>query len=121
MAHNASTQAMGDGNSLNKAECMLVIGDAKGEGRLEVLAAASASSSAGEDSTSKGEEGSWLVTRAPLTVTSRGLSGQGAKAQEAASKGPAPEGEEMGELPTTMSAARADGTNSSMAVGGTKE
>jgi len=46
MAHNASTQAMGDGNSLNKAECMLVIGDDKGQGLLEVLAAASASSSA---------------------------------------------------------------------------
>jgi len=127
MAHNASTQAMGDGNSLNKAECMLVIGDDKGQGLLEVLAAASASSSAGEGSTSKGEEGSWLVTRAPLTVTSKGLSRQGAGAQQAASKGPALEGEdgplkeyEM-EPPSTMSAARADGTSSGMAVGGTKE
>jgi hypothetical protein len=55
MAHNASTQAMGDGISLNKAECKLPTGDAKGEGLLDVLAAASASSSAGEDSTSKGE------------------------------------------------------------------
>ena len=128
MSHNASTQAMGDGNLLNKAEVMLVIGDAKGEGLLEVSAAASAYSSAGEDSTSKGEEGTWLMTGAPLTVTSRGMSGQEAKAQEAASKGPAPEGEEgllkeveMGELPPTMSAARADGTRSGMAMGGMKE
>ena len=64
MAHNTSTQAMGDGNSLNKAECMLMMEDAKGEGLLDVLAAAPASSSAGEDSTSKGEEGTWLVTGA---------------------------------------------------------
>ena len=127
-AHNAFTQAMGDGNSLNKAECMLVIGDAKGEGRLEVVAAASASNSAGGDSNSKGEEGCWLVTGAPLTVTSRGMSGQGAGAQEAASKGPASESEEgllkesdMEELPPTVSAARADGTRSGMAVGGMKQ
>ncbi len=133
MAHNASTQAMGDGNSLNKAECMLMMGDAKGEGLLEVSAAASASAgddstSKGDDSTSKGEEGTWLVTGAPLTLTSKGLSRQGAGAQEAASKCPASEGEEgllkeseMGELPSTMSAARADGTRSGMAVGGIKE
>ncbi len=127
MAHNASTQAMGDGNSLSKSECMLMRGDVKGEGLLEVSAAASASSSAGDDSTSKGEKGTWLVTRAPLTVPSKGLSRQGAGAQQAASKGPALEGEdgplkeyEM-EPPSTMSAARADGTSSGMAVGGTKE
>ena len=92
MAHSASTQAMADGSSLTKAECMLAVGDAQGAGLWEVLAAAAASSSAGESSASKGEEGTWLVT--PLTVTSRGLSRQGAGAQEAASKGPAPEGEE---------------------------
>lgn len=80
MAHNASTIAMGDGNSFSKAECMLLTGDARGEVLLEVSAAASASSSAGEDSVSKGEEGTWLMTGAPLTVTSRGLSKQGAEA-----------------------------------------
>ena len=79
MAHDASTQAMGDGNSHDKAECMLVIGGDKGEGLL-VLAAASASSSAGDNSIFKGEEGSWLVTGAALTVPSRGLSRQGAGA-----------------------------------------
>ena len=124
---SAFTIAKGDGNSLRKAECMRLTGDAKGEGLLEVSAAASASSSTGEDSVSKGEEGTWLVTGAPLTVTSRGLSRQGAGAQEAASKRPAPEGEEGPlkesemELPPTVSAARADGTSSGMAVRGMKE
>jgi hypothetical protein len=103
MAHNASTQAMGDGNSLNKAEVMLVIGDARGEGLLEVSAAASAYSSAGKDSTSKGEEGTWLMTGAS--------EGEEGLLKEV----------EMGELPPTMSAARADGTRSGMATGGMKE
>ena len=123
---SAFTIAKGDGNSLRKAECMLLTGEAEGEGLLEVSAAASASNS-GDDSTSKGEEGTWLVTGAPLTVTSRGLSRQGAGAQEAASKCPAPEGEEgllkecERELHPTVSAARADGTSSGMAVRGMKE
>ena len=77
MAISASTLAMGDGDSLEKAQCMLLTGEAEGEGLLEVSAAASASSSAGEDSISKGEERCWLVTGAPLIVTFRGLSGQG--------------------------------------------
>ena len=67
MAHNASTIAKGDGTSLRKAEGMPLIGDDQGEGLLEVSAAAS--SSTVEDSISKGEEGCWVVTRAPLMVT----------------------------------------------------
>ncbi len=73
----ASTSALADGDSLKKAECKVLTGETEGEGLLEVLAAASASSSAGDDSTSKGEEGCWLWTGRPLTVTFRGLSGQG--------------------------------------------
>ena len=120
MAVSAFTIALGDSNSL-------VTGEAQQEGLLEVLAAASASSSAAEASTSKGEEGCWLATGEPLTVTSTGLSRQGAGAQEAASKRPAPEAEEGPlnesemELPLTMSALRADGTSSGVAVRGIEE
>ncbi len=127
MAISASTIAMGDGDSLWKAECVLLTGENEGEVLPEVLAAASASSSAGEDSTSKGEERCWLVIGAPLMVTFRGLSGQGAEAQEAASNCPAPEGEEGQlneseiELPPTVSPARADGTSSGVAVRGMGE
>ena len=70
----ASTSAKGDGDSLKKAEWRVATGETKGQGLLEVLAAASASSSAGDDSTSKGEEG---LPGRPLTVNFRGLSGQG--------------------------------------------
>ncbi len=77
MALSTSTLALADGDSLKKAECKLLTGETEGEGLLEVLAAASASSSAGDDPTSKGEEGCCLVTGRPLTVTFRGLSGQG--------------------------------------------
>ena len=73
----ASTSARGDGDSLKKAECRLQTREAEGEGLLEVLAAASASNSAGDDSTSNGVERWWLVTGRPLTVAFRGLSGQG--------------------------------------------
>ena len=52
----ASTSAKGDGDSLKKAEWRVATGETKEQGLLEVLAAASASSSAGDDSTSKGEE-----------------------------------------------------------------
>ena len=141
MAHNASTVAMGDGNLLRKAGGTLRSVEMEGAGLLEVSAAASASNSAsvdslskgedsipkGADSVPKGEEGFWLVTGASLTVTPRGLSRQGAGAQEAASERPALEAEEgplkesERELPPTVSAARADGTSSGMAVGGMKE
>ena len=122
MVHNASTIAKGDGNLLRKAEGMLWTEEDEGEGLLEVSAAASASSSAGEDSLPKGEEGTWLLTEAPLTVPSRGLSRQGAGAQQAGSKHPAPEGEEGPLTESEMeSAARADGTSSGMAVNGMKE
>jgi len=56
---------------------MVLTGEEEGEGLLEVSAAASASSSAGEDSTLRGEERCWLVTGTPLMVTFRGWSGQG--------------------------------------------
>ena len=68
---SASTIAMGDDEPPRKAEWMLLTGEDEGEGLLEVSAAASASSSAGEDSTLRGEERCWLVTGAPLMVTCR--------------------------------------------------
>jgi len=55
----ASTLALADGISLTKAEWRVPTGETEGVGLLEVLAAASASSSAGDDSISKGEEGFW--------------------------------------------------------------
>ena len=66
-AVSAFTQAQGDGNSLRKAEWVLVTEEA--QGLLKMSAVASASSSADVDSTSKGEEGCWAVTGAPLRVT----------------------------------------------------
>lgn len=66
-AVSAFTQAQGDGNSLRKAEWVLVTEEA--EGLLKMSAVASASSSAGVDSASKGEERCWAVTGAPLRVT----------------------------------------------------
>ena len=75
MALSASMFALADGDSLRKAECKLLTGEAEGEGLLEVLAAAS--SSAGDESTSMGEEGCCLVIGTPLIITFRGLSGQG--------------------------------------------
>ena len=67
LAVSTFRQAQGDGNLLRKAERVLVTEE--GEGLLEVSAVASASSSAGVDSTSKREEGCWAVTGAPLMVT----------------------------------------------------
>lgn len=59
----------GDGNLLRKAEWML-LREVEGEELVEVSAAASASNSAGGDSTSKGEAKCWLVVAgAPLMVT----------------------------------------------------
>ncbi len=74
---SVSTAAMGDGISLRKAEWRVPTGDTKEDGLLDVLAAASASSSTGDDATSKGEEGCCLMTGSPLTVTFRRWSGQG--------------------------------------------
>ena len=77
MALSASTLTQADGVSLKKAECKLLTGETQGEGLLEVLAAALASSS-GDDPTTKDEEDRcWLVIGTPLIVTFRGLSGQG--------------------------------------------
>jgi len=68
MAVSAVTIVLGVGNSLRKAGWTVVTEE--GEGLLEVLAAASASGSAGGDSNFKGEEGCWMVVAgAPLMVT----------------------------------------------------
>ena len=69
MAVSAFTISKGDGNSRGKAEEMLLREEDEGEGLLEVSAVAPAFSSAGEASTSKGEEKCWLVIGAPLRVT----------------------------------------------------
>ena len=53
-AVSAITIVLGDGDSRRRAEWMVEPEEAEG---LDVLAAASASSSAGDDSISKGEEG----------------------------------------------------------------
>ena len=67
MAVSAWSVGLGDGKSLRKAEWMVVT--EKGEGLLEVSAAASASSSAGEASTFQGKEKRWVMTGASLMVT----------------------------------------------------
>ena len=68
MAVSTVTIVLGDGNSLREAEWMVVSEEA--EELLEVLADASAYSSAGEDLISKGEEGCCVVVAgASLMVT----------------------------------------------------
>ena len=69
-AVSAITIVLGDGDSRRRAEWMVESEEAEG---LDVLAAASASSSAGGDSNSKGEEGCWVVVAGvPLMVTCSG-------------------------------------------------